>query len=211
MESDAPPPGPAAKVSPGAYAVGRPHRGKLVNGTRIPQNSDDYELRYPGSSWGTTTSVRSLVVAIHNWRQSSGYRGRLAIGTMSRERGRPIGGHLSHQCGRDVDVRLPLREELKQTLTPLGRRVDWWALWQLIVALDETGYLSRVFLDYKLQKRLYKAAKEHGISRAERRRIIQFPMGRGSGRGLVRHPPGHDRHFHARFRCADYETECANP
>ncbi len=211
IQSDAPPPGPAAAVSPGAYAVGRPHRGKLVNGTRIPQGSDDYELRYPGSSWGTTTSVRSLVTAIHSWRETSGYRGRLAIGTMSRERGRPIGGHLSHQCGRDVDIRLPLREELKQTLTPLGRRVDWWALWQLIVALDETGYLGRIFLDYKMQKRLYKAAKEHGISKAERRRIIQFPMGRGSGRGLVRHSPGHDRHFHARFRCADYETECANP
>lgn len=211
IQSDAPAPGPAAAVSPGAYAVGRPHQGKLVNGARIPQDSDEYELRYPGSSWGTTTSVRSLVTAIHSWRQTSGYGGRLAIGTMSRERGRPIGGHLSHQCGRDVDVRLPLREELKQTLTPLGRRVDWWALWQLLVALDDTGYLSRVFLDYKLQKRLYKAAKEHGISKEERRRIIQFPMGRGSGRGLVRHSPGHDRHFHARFRCADYETECANP
>ena len=207
IEGDAPPPGPAAEVSPGAYAVGRPHEGRLVNGTRIPE-SGAYELRYPGSSWGTTNSVRALVTGIHSWRETSGYGGRLAIGAMSRERGRPIGGHLSHQCGRDVDVRLPLYEHLPQNRTPLGRRVDWWALWQLIVALEETGEVYRIFLDYKMQKRLYKAAKEHGVDKEARRRLIQFPRGRGSGRGLIRHSPGHDRHFHARFRCADFEVEC---
>lgn len=208
IEADDPPPGPAAAVSPGAYGIGRPQDGRLVNGTRIP-TSDAYELRYPGSAWGTTAAVRALVTAIHGWRDDTGYAGRLAIGAMSRERGRKIGGHLSHQTGRDVDVRLPLRESLRQTLTPLGRRVDWWAVWRLFVALEETGMTRRIFLDYKLQKRLYKAAKEHGVPTEVRRKMIQFPRGPGTNFGLVRHSPGHDRHFHVRFRCAVYETECA--
>lgn len=208
IEGDDPPPGPAAAVSPGAYGIGRPQDGRLVNGARIPE-SDAYELRYPGSAWGTTAAVRALITAIHTWRADTGYAGRLAIGAMSRERGRKIGGHLSHQTGRDVDVRLPLREGLRQDLTPLGRRVDWWAVWRLFVVLEETGMTRRIFLDYKLQKRLYKAAKEHGVPAEVRRRMIQFPRGPGTNFGLVRHSPGHDRHFHVRFRCADYETECA--
>ncbi|MEZ4385617.1 MAG: penicillin-insensitive murein endopeptidase [Nannocystaceae bacterium] len=208
IEGDRPPPGPAAEVRAGAYGIGRPQDGRLVNGARIP-DSDAYELRYPGSAWGTTAAVRALVTALHSWRAQTGYAGRVTLGAMSRQRGRKIGGHLSHQTGRDVDVRLPLREALRQDLTPLGRRVDWWALWRLFVILEDTGMTRRIFLDYTLQKRLYKAAKEHGVPTEVRRKMIQFPRGPGTNFGLVRHSPGHDLHFHVRFRCAAYETECA--
>lgn len=208
IRADAPATALAATIPAGGFSVGTPNAGRLVNGVRIPEG-DDYALRYPGSAWGTTYAVRSLVEVLSAWRETTGYRGTLTIGAMSRQRGRPIGGHLSHQSGRDVDIRLPLREGLADTLDPKPRRIAWDAVWALVLALEASGTVDRVFLDYPLQKRLYKAAKEAGADRAALRRLIQFPRGSAAPRGLLRHSPGHDIHIHVRFRCAPYELECA--
>ncbi|MEZ4452714.1 MAG: penicillin-insensitive murein endopeptidase [Nannocystaceae bacterium] len=208
IQGDAPATPEAAAILPGGFSVGTPAEGKLVNGVRVPEH-EDYALLYPGSAWGTTYAVRGLVDALHAWRTSTGYRGTLTLGAMSRERGRPIGGHLSHQSGRDVDIRLPLREGLREGLDPLPRRIAWDAVWALVLALESSGSVDRIFLDTRLQKRLYKVAKEAGADRATLRRLIQFPRGSSARRGLVRHSPGHDIHLHVRFRCAPYEVECA--
>jgi murein endopeptidase len=128
---------------------------------------------------------------------------------MSRQRGRRIGGHLSHQSGRDLDIRLPLREGLADKLTPTPRRVDWTAVYALVRAFEASGAVTRIFLDYRLQARLYKVAREAGADRRTLRRLIQFPRGSRARRGLLRHSPGHDIHLHVRFACADYESECA--
>ena len=208
ITGDTPPPGLAGTIRPGAFASGRPHAGRLINGVQIPEG-EDYELRYPASAWGTTSAVRATVTALHAWREATGYEGRLTLGAMSRQRGRKIGGHLSHQNGRDLDIRLPLRAELRQDLDPLPRRVDWMAVWELVRSFEASGEITRIFLDYAIQKRLYKAAKEAGISRSELRRVIQFPRGSKAPRGLIRHSPGHDIHLHVRFRCAEHELECA--
>lgn len=208
IQADAPASALQASIPAGGFSVGTPNAGRLVNGVRIPEG-DDYALLYPGSAWGTTYAVRSLVEVLSGWREATGYRGALTIGAMSRQRGRPIGGHLSHQSGRDVDIRLPLREGLADTLDPIPRRVAWDAVWALVLAFEASGAVDRVFLDYRLQKRIYKAAKEAGADRAALRRLIQFPRGSGAPRGLVRHSPGHDIHLHVRFRCAPHELECA--
>ena len=76
-------------------------------------------------------------------------------------------------------------------------------------AFAASGAVTRIFLDYRLQARLYKVAKEAGADRRTLRRLIQFPRGSRAGRGLLRHSPGHDIHLHVRFACADYESECA--
>jgi murein endopeptidase len=128
---------------------------------------------------------------------------------MSRQRGRRIGGHRSHQSGRDLDIRLPLRDGFADKVTPTPRRVDWAAVHALVRAFDESGAVTRIFLDYRLQKRLYKVAKAAGADRKTLRRLIQFPRGPAAGRGLVRHSPGHDIHIHVRFACAAHESECA--
>lgn len=208
VAGDVPPSGPAAAIRPGAFSVGRPSDGRLVNGVQIPESAD-YDRRYPGSAWGTTFAVRHVVETLHRWREESDYAGLLRLGAMSRQRGRRISGHRSHQSGRDLDIRLPLREGLADKTTPTPRRVDWAAVYALVRAFAASGAVTRIFLDYRLQNRLYKAAKEAGADRRTLRRMIQFPRGPGTNRGLVRHSPGHDIHVHVRFACADYESECA--
>lgn len=208
VAADTPPSGPAAGIRPGGFSVGRPSDGRLVNGVQIPASAD-YDRLYPGSAWGTSFAVRRLVDTLHRWREESHYAGLLRLGAMSRQRGRRISGHRSHQSGRDLDIRLPLREGLADTMTPTPRRVDWAAVYSLVRAFAASGAVTQIFLDYRLQKRLYKLAREAGADRRTLRRLIQFPRGSAAPRGLVRHSPGHDIHLHVRFACAEYESECA--
>lgn len=206
-EHDQPPTGPAGQVRPGAFSIGPPQEGRLINGVRIPK-SDQYDLRYPNSAWGTTLAVRNTVIACHDFRDITDYRGDLRIGTMSRKRGGPVGGHKSHQSGRDLDIRLPLRETVPQRLSPRPHRVDWVATWELIKAFARTGAVIRVFLDYKRQRRLVKAARAAGATPEELDDLVQWPRGSRANLGLVRHSHGHTGHIHIRFACAPHEVEC---
>jgi len=196
-----------ASIRPGAHGRGTPQDGMLVAGVRVPAGAG-YELRYPNSAWGTTYAVRALVEALDRYQASARPPYPLRIGTMSRQRGREVGGHHSHQTGRDVDIRLPLREEVPQALSVRFRRVDWDLLWALVSSLEQTGAVNVIFLDYKAQKRLHAAAKRDGFTDAQLEAYMQWPRGWGSSEGLVRHEPGHDDHLHVRFACGPAESEC---
>jgi murein endopeptidase len=127
---------------------------------------------------------------------------------MSGPKGGPLGEHKSHQTGRDLDIRLPRKAGVPKYLELYARRVDWKATWDLVKAIAQTDIVV-VFLDYDRQKHVYKAAKDAGATKDELR-LLQYPRGRHSGVGLVRHYPGHDRHLHARWGCGPCETECVN-
>jgi hypothetical protein len=51
-------------------------------------------------------------------------------------------------------------------------------------------------------------ALAHGISEHRLERIFQYPHGRGSSEGIVRHEPNHDNHMHVRFQCPADDTGC---
>lgn len=196
----------AALVRPGAHGVGTPQDGVLVAGVQIPPG-DGYSLRYPNSAWGTTYAVREAVAALDRYAASPGARP-ITVGTMSRQRGGPIGGHNSHQTGRDLDIRLPLRAEVPQGLDPTPRRVDWVATWALVDAFTQADSVEAVFLDYGGQRRLYKAADALGVDPATLEATLQYPRGSAANLGRVRHVPGHEGHIHVRFRCGPAEPEC---
>ncbi len=202
-------PGPAADVYPGGHSVGSPNDGRLVNAARIPE-SDDYVLRFPNSSWGTSHAVSNVVTAMADFRERSGFTGRITLGTMSRERGGEVGGHKSHQSGRDIDIRLPVREGVPIGLRPKARTIDWEATWHLINAFIDTGEVAVIFFDYGRQRHLHRAATQMGVSDDELDRVIQYPIGKLASRGVVRHAHGHDAHIHVRFRCGAFETECTD-
>jgi LysM repeat protein len=191
----------------GAYSIGSPNEGRLVNGVEIPP-SEDYELGHPNSAWGTTFAVSCVVRAMSAFRRRSGYGGRIKIGTMSRQRGGEVGGHKSHQSGRDLDIRLPVKEDVPQKIRPLPYRVDWLATWYLIDAFEASGDAAVIFFDYKLQRRIAKAALEAGVAQSRLDEVLQWPIGSKSSRGFVRHEPGHEEHIHVRLSCGTYETEC---
>lgn len=206
---DAPASKRAALVRPGAHGRGAPQDGMLVAGVQIPPG-EGYELRFANSAWGTTYAVRAALEAFDRYAARTDHPYPLRVGTMSRQRGGEVGGHNSHQTGRDLDIRLPLRAEVPQALPVLARRVDWDLVWQLIVAFDETDAVQVIFLDYRAQRRLYEAGKRHGADEDTLHDLMQWPTGWASSHGLVRHEPGHDDHIHVRFKCGPAESECVD-
>lgn len=195
-----------SSVRPGAVGVGPPNDGSLVNGVRIPEGPG-YRLRFPKSAYGTTHAVTQFVRAMDRFSTQTDYPRRIAVGTMSRQRGGRVGSHESHQTGRDLDVRLPRRADIPRWWGFKPSRIDWHTTWTLVRALAETD-VEVIFVDYRMQRRLYKAAKASGASEEERARLIQYPRGSHARLGLVRHEPGHDKHMHVRFGCGPCEVEC---
>ena len=65
-----------------------------------------------------------------------------------------------------------------------------------------------IFLDFDVQGILYHWAHDHGVSERRLERIFQYPHGRGSSEGIVRHEPNHDNHMHVRFKCPSDDTAC---
>lgn len=202
-------PEPDSPVRAGAHGVGDPNRGRLVAGVQIP-TGEHWELRFPKSAYGTTYAVRSLLAALDAFVRTSGYGRPIKLGTMSRPRGGQVGRHASHQSGRDLDVRLPLRESVPAGLQPTARRVDWLAVWHLLDAFVATGAVQVIFLDYAMQKRVHQAAAAAGVDEARLAAMLQWPGGSGTNQAIVRHEPGHAQHMHVRFRCGPAEPECVD-
>lgn len=199
------------RVRAGGYSIGKPNRGKLVRGVELPDRPDLYVKRKPDEAYGSTHTVLQTLAAITRFRHESGYKGPLAIGAMSRPRGGRFRPHKSHQSGRDVDIRMPLLPTAEGKKHTTSADVDWKATWKLIRAFLDTGEVEYIFLDYRLQKHLYKAAREAGATREQLDAWMEWPIPvkkRANKRIIIRHVDGHTVHFHVRIRCAANEKHC---
>jgi len=196
-------------VRRGAVGIGPPQSGRLINGVQLPKHGA-YQLKLPPSAFGTTHAVAHVVLAMDEFVKRSGYSRKLMIGSMSAKHGGPLSGHVSHQTGRDLDIRLPLLASVPEWSPVVPSRVDWQALWHLLEAFAATGQVVVVFLDYDMQEHLYKAATAMGVAEVDRKRVLQWPRGNKAHLGFVRHSPGHLAHIHVRMACGPYETECVS-
>lgn len=197
-------------VPPGAVGVGLPYRGRLDNGIQLP-DSELYTRRIPRHAWGTSHTVYLLQHGIASFRHSTGFDGEVLIGGISRQRGGKFKPHRSHRTGRDVDINLLAFPGFEEGTRARGGQVDWGATWALMRTFIDSGQVRYIFLSYRLQKKLYNAAKLMGASEEELAETIQWPRGPRSRHGIVRHSKGHVGHFHVRFRCGPNEQRCLDP
>jgi hypothetical protein len=196
-------------------SVGAPWAGRLQHPMQLPPG-DGYHIRRPGRSFGTAATVELIERAIGETLEEFPDAHVLAIGDLSAESGGPISEHRSHQSGRDVDIGLIYREQ--PAGYPAGfvhadaDNLDCAATIKLIesflASASEDGGAQMIFLDFEVQGILYAWALDHGISERRLGRIFQYPHGRGSGAGLVRHEPNHDNHIHVRFQCPNDDSAC---
>jgi hypothetical protein len=196
-------------------SVGAPWAGRLQHPAQLPPG-DGYHIRRPGRSFGTAATVELIERAIGETLEVFPDAHVLAIGDLSAESGGPISEHRSHQSGRDVDIGLLYREQ--PAGYPAGfvhadaDNLDCAATFKLIesflASASEDGGAQMIFLDFEVQGILYAWALDHGVSERRLERIFQYPHGRGSGAGLVRHEPNHDNHLHVRFQCPNDDSAC---
>lgn len=194
---------------------GRPQRGSLVGGVQLP-HSPQYYRRRPEWVYGAQHVIDHTrrAIAEVNRRHPSVHR--LAIGDISAPKGGVLPGHGSHQSGRDIDLGLYFRR------VPEGYPEDFIAAdagalhaaatWTLIHALYRASKTSagpeKIFLDYDVQGRIYKAARKAGVSRGTLAKIFQYPEGRWTRERFVKHEPKHADHLHVRFKCPPRDAGC---
>ena len=196
-------------------SVGRPHRGKLVDGVQLPHDRAYYRRR-PDSAWGAQhviDHIRAVVTAV---RRSHPKVHRLAIGDISARDGGRIIRHASHQSGRDVDLGLYFQkvpqgypeEFVRAGKAELDLKANWALLKSLYEASKKPGGPEKVFLDYAVQGRLYEHAKKNGATKRELAEIFQYPKGRWARKRFVQHEPHHADHLHVRFACPPKDKTC---
>jgi murein endopeptidase/LysM repeat protein len=195
------------RVPAGGVSIGRPSRGRLVRGVELPDRPELYTRRKPDESWGSSHAITQLMAAIVRFRHDTGFRRSIVIGGISRARGGRFRPHKSHQSGRDIDIRMPLTAAAEGKKHVTANDIDWRATWQLMHAFIAAGETEYIFLDYGLQKRIYKAARESGVSKEQLAAWIQWPLKKPKHQ-VVRHVTGHKVHFHVRVRCAEQEKHC---
>ena len=196
-------------------SVGRPWHGHLRDATRLPAG-DGYVIRRPWRAYGTRTTVEYIEDAIATIRARFPRAHVLAIGDISAEHGGQITQHHSHQSGRDADLGLIYKHQPagfpRSFVHADAENLDCAATYALVDAFARTrgrdGGVQMMFLDFQVQGLLYRWAKAHGVSEDRLDRLFQYPHGRGSSDGLVRHEPYHDNHLHVRFRCSRRDREC---
>jgi hypothetical protein len=196
-------------------SVGAPWAGRLQHPTQLPAG-DGYHIRRPGRSFGTEATIDFIERAIGDTREAFPDEHVLAIGDISAEAGGRITEHRSHQSGRDVDIGLFYKQQpdgYPASFVHAGaNNLDCAATFKLLESFlgsaNEDGGVLMVFLDFDVQGILYRWAQDHGVSERRLGRIFQYPHGRGSSEGLVRHEPNHDNHMHVRFQCPSDDTGC---
>jgi len=188
------PPPPPARVSrpPNAadrviwrdsVASGGPNAGRLLRGVQLPPKGEGFYTYNPSTQsppggvdrrWGHATVVREIILLGRWWARTHPDQPRLGIGDVSRpEGGRFSGpgvGHLSHQNGLDVDIRL-VRSDDKED------------------GADPGTYNSSLTQD--VVNRL--------VQRGASLVLIGPNLDLSGPSGIVRRWPNHDDHLHVRF------------
>jgi len=120
----------------GSLAIGRPNRGRLVNGLQLPATGPDWVTwdavlhrspNRPDRRWGTDRLLAFLLYVLRDYRLANPGAPPVLIGDISLPYGGPFGsdfgglGHASHQNGLDVDIFYPRAD---RALLPPGKVAD---------------------------------------------------------------------------------------
>jgi murein endopeptidase len=168
-------------------SLGKPFAGRLVRGTRLPAEGQDFFTwdpvweRFPNRSWrryGCDFAMKKLLRVLRRVRTRFPEAPRIGIGDLSRPRGGRFGrrygglGHASHQSGVDIDIYYPRWDALERPPRTVDD-IDFELSQALVNALARAG-AKYVFVGPNTELR-------------GRRRVVQ---------ALV----NHDDHLHVRFR-----------
>ncbi|MEM6988978.1 MAG: penicillin-insensitive murein endopeptidase [Myxococcota bacterium] len=169
------------------------HRSWLEGGVHLSEG-EGYNIRRPNNAWGTQLAIDGIVAAIETYTQREPEAPLVQVGDISRKNGGPLRRHKSHQEGRDVDIGVVWSEPHDKEE---GKSLDIARTWSLVRSFAEAEGVRVIFIDYKLQKKLYEHALSIGMNEAWLDQIFEYP--RKDGEAILYHWPGHSRHFHVRF------------
>ena len=147
-------------VSP-SQAIGPTNRGRLENGVRLPSHRG-YVVRTPARAYGTEETTRWIVAAFDAVNARFKSTKVVRIHDVSDRDGGRIRDHKSHQNGRDADISYYQKEcssngcrfeDFRSSELDVARQ------WALLEYWLRNGQAEMIFIDYRLQAKLYRYAK----------------------------------------------------
>jgi hypothetical protein len=195
-------------------SIGSPWDGELRDAVKL-RLGDGFRIRRPHRSYGASHVVAHVQQALWSVYDRFPDAHVLAIGDLSAKDGGAITEHRSHQSGRDVDIgfyftRVP--DGYPASFVEGGDDLDLGKMFAMLQAFartaDEPTGVAKIYLDFAIQGRLYKWARERDVPKSYLDALFQYPHGRGANAGLIRHEPHHDDHIHVRFKCAPDDDGC---
>jgi penicillin-insensitive murein endopeptidase len=215
---------PEAKKPPAipAESVGSPNEGRLEGGVRLDTSVAWLRVmpghETPDRRWGLPSLVHMIDRAAHAVAKRYP-KSVLGVGDLSRKRGGDVGGHHSHESGRDADLAFYVVDAKGKPVSPRrflhfdaslaavgapGLRFDVARNWLFVqsMLLDRKAHVSHIFLSDPLRLALLAHAKKLGVaSRLRRRAAMTLMQPTGA--------PAHDDHFHVRISCPrERGSEC---
>lgn len=196
-------------VSP-SEAIGPTNHGRLENPVMLPSHRG-YVIRTPARAYGTEETIRWIVDAFNEVDAKFKHTKVVRIHDISDRNGGRLRDHKSHQNGRDADISYYQKEcgangcrfaDFKSSELDVARQ------WTLLEHWLRNGQAEMIFIDYRLQSKLYRYAKRKGVSKAKLDEWIQYPRGKYEPNGVVRHFPNHEDHLHVRFVCPYSDLKC---
>lgn len=191
-------------------AVGPTNRGRLEHGVQLPPHRG-YVIRTPARAYGTEETTRWIVSAFDGVDRKFKHTKVVRIHDISDRNGGRIRDHKSHQNGRDADISYYQKEcssngcrfeDFRSSELDVARQ------WALLEYWLRNGQAEMIFVDYRLQAKLYRYAKRKGVTKAQLDRWIQYPRGKYEPRGVIRHFRNHEDHLHVRFVCPYSDLRC---
>ncbi|MGB8329622.1 MAG: penicillin-insensitive murein endopeptidase, partial [Polyangiales bacterium] len=196
-------------VSP-SEAVGPTNRGRLEKGIRLPPHKG-YVIRTASRAYGTEETTRWIVAAVDAVNAQFKQTKPIRVHDISTRDGGKIRDHKSHQNGRDADISY-YRENCPSSGCPFenvkSSELDVARQWALLEYWLRNGQAEMIFIDYRLQAKLYKYAKRKGVKKAQLDQWIQYPRGKYEPAGVIRHFRNHEDHLHVRFVCPYSDLKC---
>ncbi len=193
-----------------SQAVGPTNAGRLLHAVQL-RSHPGYVIRSPQVAYGTEETTRWVVDAFNAVDRRFQRRKVVRVHDISDRDGGPLSGHKSHQNGRDVDISY-YQDDCPRSgcafRTFRSSELDVARQWTLLEHWLEHGQAEMIFIDYRLQAKLYRHARRKGVSEADLSRWIQYPRGKFQPSGVIRHFPKHDDHLHVRFVCPYSDLKC---
>ncbi len=171
-----------------------------VKGLYLLRAGPGYRVRSAKRSWGTFLAISRIHDVLGDYARHFRRAPPIHVMDLSMKGGGRFPPHKSHRSGRDVDIPYPLKAKYAKFHTAAPSRLHLRRAWWLVKRFLKTNDVTFIFMDYPLQRALYTYAKHIGESKTFLAKVFQYPRGRRVLQGIIRDEPGHDTHFHVRFR-----------
>lgn len=177
-------------------SVGQPYHGRLVNGIPFPRQFSGYQLREADRTYTAPEVIGAMLDAIDTVQKQFPGTQSLYFGDFSLPNGGAMGGHRSHQNGRDVDVGMYAKgnRTLSTFLHMNEENLDVPRTWAFVESLLCSQRVQYIFVDRRIQDLLYDYARSRGMDTSYLDRL--FANNRGA---VIQHVRNHSDHIHIRF------------